>query len=105
MFFPSRQSCPSHRSCHFYCLSLPACDGRSQATLATQTSPDWFSDRAEQSSLTFTHVNGMSGKFYYAEIIGSGVALFDAYNDGDLDVYLAQGQSLEPGAPPAVGAG
>jgi hypothetical protein len=32
----------------------------------------------------------MSGKFHYAEIIGSGVALFDMDNDGDLDVFLVQ---------------
>ena len=58
----------------------------------TATSGDWFSDVAEASGLHFTHVNGMSGKFYYPEIIGSGVALFDCDNDGDLDVFLVQDQ-------------
>src|SRR5262245_11274141 len=33
----------------------------------------------------------MSGQFDFHEIMGSGVALFDYDNDGDLDVFLVQG--------------
>src|SRR5439155_16376350 len=54
----------------------------------------WFTDAAPQSGLSFTHFNGMSGEFYYPEIMPPGVALFDFDNDGDLDVFIVQGRML-----------
>jgi hypothetical protein len=60
-----------------------------------------FKEVAEQVGLKFQHYNGMTGKFYLPEITGSGAALFDFDNDGDLDVYLVQGNVLEPNTQPA----
>ena len=59
-----------------------------------------FKDVAQQAGLRFQHYNGMTGKFYLPEITGSGAALFDFDNDGDLDVYLVQGNVLEPNTQP-----
>jgi len=59
-----------------------------------------FKEVAEQVGLKFQHYNGMTGKFYLPEITGSGVALFDFDNDGDLDVFLVQGNVLEPNTRP-----
>jgi len=59
-----------------------------------------FKEVAEQVGLKFQHYNGMTGKFYLPEITGSGAALFDFDNDGDLDVYLVQGNVLEPNTRP-----
>jgi hypothetical protein len=39
----------------------------------------------------------MSGEHYYPEMIGSGAALFDYDNDGDLDIFIVQGAMLGPG--------
>jgi enediyne biosynthesis protein E4 len=55
-----------------------------------------FKEVADQVGLKFQHYNGMSGKFYLPEITGSGAALFDFDNDGDLDVFIVQGNTLEP---------
>ncbi len=56
-----------------------------------------FVDRAAESGLDFVHFNGMSGELYFLETMGSGGALVDYDNDGDLDVYLVQGAMLGPG--------
>jgi hypothetical protein len=69
---------------------------RSTASRAADQEP-WFIDVTVETGLDFTHVNGMTGEFYYPEIIAPGVALFDYDNDADLDVFLVQGQSLGPG--------
>ena len=58
---------------------------------------EWFVDRAEETGLDFRHFNGMSGEFYFPEIMPPGVGLLDYDNDGDLDVYLVQGQMLGAG--------
>jgi len=75
------------------------CGRSSRSQTATQTTmpAEWFVDRAAAVGLDFTHFNGMSGAQYYAEHMGPGIALFDYDNDGDLDVFLVQGQMLGAG--------
>ena len=55
----------------------------------------WFIDVAAEAGLAFTHHTDRSDEFYYPEVIGSGVALFDSDNDGDLDVFLVQGRPAD----------
>ncbi len=56
-----------------------------------------FTDIGEDAGLEFRHANGRSGRKYFIEPLGSGVALLDYDRDGDLDVYAVNGASL-PGA-------
>jgi hypothetical protein len=76
-------------------LTLNGCAAQQTTADKTRERGEWFVDAAERTGLRFTHANGMSGGRFMTEILGSGVALFDYDNDGDLDVFLVQskGQS------------
>jgi len=65
---------------------------RAAPTPAPASTEPWFVDRTEQSGLSFTHFNGMTGDFHYPEVMPPGIALLDYDNDGDLDVFVVQGE-------------
>ena len=64
---------------------------------AAQPPATTFIDVAEATGLQFHHFLGATGRYYFPEIMGSGCALLDYDNDGDLDAYFLQGALLEPG--------
>jgi len=53
-----------------------------------------FTSVTEQSGIQFKHVDGRSGRRYFLETVGSGVAFFDYNGDGLLDIYLVNGADL-----------
>jgi hypothetical protein len=63
--------------------------------------PQLFDEVAVERGLDFVHWNGMSGRFYFPEVMGAGGALVDVDNDGDLDVFLVQGAMLGPDLSPS----
>ena len=79
--------------------AVSACSRESSVGSAARPKPpsELFVDATESSGITFKHQNGMSGEFYYPEIIGSGVALLDYNNDGKLDILALQGTPLVAG--------
>jgi enediyne biosynthesis protein E4 len=86
-------------------LMLPPDPGVAILTSQTSTgSAPLFVESAAEAGLTFTHVNGASGRYYIAEEMGAGVALFDYDSDGDLDVFLVQGGPLGDDVSPSRGA-
>jgi enediyne biosynthesis protein E4 len=78
-----------------FCGPIAAAQPKSEAQ-----APSIFREMASEVGLRFQHYNGMTGKFFLPEIMGSGAALLDYDNDGDLDVFIVQGNVLEPDSKP-----
>src|SRR5688572_8959666 len=83
-------------------LSLLAVAGAACRSAPTPAAGPWFVDATSQAGLAFSHHNGRTGSFYYPEVIAPGVALFDADNDGDLDVFLVQSRDFGSGGSAAA---
>ena len=66
-------------------------------TVSSRNQDVRFTDITTELGIEFQHVNGESGRKYFIEPIGSGVALFDFDNDRDLDLYFVNGSDLPGG--------
>ncbi|MCW3099970.1 MAG: hypothetical protein JWL77_5588 [Chthonomonadaceae bacterium] len=55
-----------------------------------------FRDMADAVGLHFQHYSGATKQKYFPEIMGSGVAILDYNNDGAYDVFVVQGDLVDP---------
>src|SRR5947208_10847534 len=85
-----------------FCMPIRTAAQQSTPAKVGRPASAIFREVSDQVGLKFQHYNGMTGKLYLPEIMGSGAALFDFDNDGDLDVFLVQGNVLEPNTKPTT---
>lgn len=96
MFAPGRLLCLA---------ALCACGKPAQDATPPAAAPEapWFEEVARASGLEFQHVRGLTQRFWFPEIMGSGLCWFDYDDDGRPDLFVVQSGDLEPGAQPLPG--
>jgi enediyne biosynthesis protein E4 len=71
-----------------FCRAVPEQDHQSPPSIT-------FQEVAAESGIAFQFDNGSRGKHDLPEIMGGGLALFDADGDGLLDIYLCNGGPID----------
>jgi hypothetical protein len=56
----------------------------------------WFEEVAARSGFDFRHVRAFKKRFWFPELVGSGLAWIDYDGDGNLDLYCVQSGDLAP---------
>ncbi len=78
-------------------LQDPSSPAAQEPAPVVQASP-WFRDATEGSGVDFVHDWGATPERHLPETMGAGAAIFDANEDGWLDIYFVQGGPFPPGS-------
>ncbi len=82
----------------FLLLAALAACGEARTARTDQGAEPCFREEARARGLDFEHHSGHRERHWMPEIMGGGAALFDPDEDGDLELFLVQGGSLEDAA-------